>query len=166
MLGAIGDGAAALQAALADLAAESAREDADAGAAIACHLGLLAVRLSRLEPPSPHPCAGTQTPPDLPLVNRFMALAGARLGSGHTVGELAEALGVTAATLDRACRKARGRRAIDLIHDLRFETALTLLRTTRTSQAEIAQDLGFTSLAHFIRAFVDRTGKLPESFRG
>ena len=165
VLGSIGDGAAALSVTLSDLAQESARNARDSAAAIACHLGLLAVRLARLGTPPPRPPAPMQVAPNLPLVNSFLKLAGDRLGKGDTVGDLAESLGVSATTLDRACLRARGRRAIDLIHDLRHETAVDLLRDTTRPLAGIARELGYTSIAHFTRAFVARTGRLPQSFR-
>ncbi|MDO5614227.1 MAG: AraC family transcriptional regulator [Paracoccus sp. (in: a-proteobacteria)] len=165
VLGSIGDNAHALQVTLSDLAVEAARDTTDARAAVTCHLGLLAVRLSRLDPPMRQPAALTHSLPNLPLVDRFMQLAAAELGGGRTVGELAEAMGVSTATLDRACRQTRGRRAIELIHDLRHETAVHLLRDTPQPLAEIARDLGYTGLAHFTRAFVARTGRLPDSFR-
>ncbi|MDO5631554.1 MAG: AraC family transcriptional regulator [Paracoccus sp. (in: a-proteobacteria)] len=165
VLGSIGDEAHALQVTLSDLAVETARDTADARAAVTCHLGLLAVRLSRLDPPARQPAALTHSLPNLPLVDRFMQLAAGELGGGRTIGELADALGVSTATLDRACRQTRGRRAIELIHDLRHETAVHLLRDTRQPLTEISRDLGYTGLAHFTRAFVARTGRLPHSFR-
>lgn len=165
VLGSIGDQATALHLTLSDLAEESSRRTPDARAAVTCHLGLLSVRLSRLEPPPARPPALTQTAPNLPLIDQFLKLAGAELGHSRTIGEMAEALGVSTAALDRACRQTRGRRAIELIHDLRHETAVHLLRQTRQPLTEIARNLGYTGLAHFTRAFVARTGRLPESFR-
>ena len=166
LAGGIGAEGPALRTTLADLAVESHREGPAARAATACHLGLLAVRLARLDPPAPRPALHVASAPDLPLVDRFLQLADAHLGSGRTVGELAEMLGAPTAVLDRACHQARGRRAIELIHDLRHEKAVLFLRGGRLSCTEIARELGYASLAHFSRAFVARTGRLPESFRG
>ncbi|MDO5706852.1 MAG: hypothetical protein Q4G49_17505, partial [Paracoccus sp. (in: a-proteobacteria)] len=79
ILGSIGDHAAALHLTLSDLAEESARGTPDAHAAVTCHLGLLSVRLSRLEPPPPRPAALIQAAPNLPLIEQFLKLAAAEL---------------------------------------------------------------------------------------
>lgn len=163
--GSIGIEAQALKATLTDLTVESQNDGPQARDATRCHLGLLAIRLARLDPPAPRPSLSVATAPDLPLVERFLHLADAHLGSGRTIGELAEMLGAPTAVLDRACYQARGRRAIELIHDLRYEKAVQMLRSSQIGCAEIARELGYVSLAHFTRAFVARTGRLPESFR-
>lgn len=99
------------------------------------------------------------------MVDRFLALAGGQLGRGQTVADLADAMGITTATLDRACHAARGRRAVDLLNDLRLERAARLLRESRQSPTQIAHDLGYSSLGHFTRAFAAATGRSPEVFR-
>lgn len=156
---------AGLGATLTDLASESLAGGRQARDALRCHLGLLAVRLARLDPPPVRPALSVATPPDLPLVDRFLSLADAHLASGRTVGELAEMLGAPTAVLDRACVAARGRRAIELIHDLRHEKAVALLRAGKLGSTDIARELGYAGLAHFTRSFVARTGQLPEAFR-
>ena len=75
-------------------------------------------------------------------------------------------LGSSSAALDRACLSGHGKRAIQMIHDLRFDVALAALRDGNRGLVDIARDLGYASQAHLTRAFVDRTGHLPERFRG
>ena len=81
-----------------------------------------------------------------------------------TLGDLAQELGVTIGMLDRACRAARGRSALDLMYDLRLERAVTLLKERRASPAEIAVRLGYVGLSHMKRAFIAATGRGPEDF--
>lgn len=118
--------------------------------------------LSPERPPAPEPAG---PPQDRNLVERFMALAEARLAGGASLAELAVELRSSMAALDRACTAARGRRAIELIHDLRLERAASLLRQGRQTPAQIAEALGYSSQAHFTRAFVAATGRTPEVFR-
>ncbi|MCQ0970407.1 AraC family transcriptional regulator [Paracoccus sp. TK19116] len=163
--GGIGTDASGLMSLLIQLAREGAEDNRQARAAIGCQLGLLSITLQRLSPAAERPAAAPNTPTDLTLVQRFIALADAELGHGRTVSDLAEELGTTSAALDRACLAARGRRAIQLIHDLRHEQAVRALRRSTRPLDLIARDLGYTSLAHFNRAFVAATGRLPAMFR-
>ena len=100
-----------------------------------------------------------------PLTERFLTLAAQNLASGRTMSELAAMLGCSLATLDNACRQTRGRSALQLTYELRMERAVTALRATRTPITQIAQELGYTSVGHFMRAFADATGRTPEAFR-
>lgn len=144
----------------------SALAEAQAGSARAeALMRLLARRLHDLEPARtarPQPAC---RPLDRSLVTRFLTLAVARLGDPGSLADLAGELGTTIAALDRACLAARGRRAIELMHDLRLERAASMLRHGRQSPAEIASELGYSSHAHFTRAFVAATGRSPETFR-
>ncbi|WP_256445663.1 helix-turn-helix domain-containing protein [Paracoccus everestensis] len=67
--------------------------------------------------------------------------------------------------LDQACMVARGKRAVEVIHDLKLERAAALLRGTNRPTLHIAADLGYSSHGHFIRAFVAATGRTPDRFR-
>lgn len=126
----------------------------------------LSKQLKNLQPARvstrPTPCSNVE---NRPLVEHFLALASTRLKQGTTIAEFAEELGTTTAALDQACRTASGKRAIELIHQLRLEQAISLLRNGYHSPAQIAKELGYTSLAHFTRAFVEATGRKPDSFR-
>lgn len=163
--GMIGEAAPALLAHLHDLAEEARAERPQARQAIGLQLSLLALRLARLQPAPQRISAGTGAPPDLALIARFLRLAGTRLATGETVADLAGTLGTTTAALDSACLKAHGKRAIQMIHDLRYERAVEALRHTDRSTPRIARDLGYPSHANFIRRFVARSGRLPETFR-
>lgn len=149
-----------------ELAREAGRVTPEARIAIACQLSLLALRLARLEPVAQRVPSGPDDNSDLPLAERFVALAQTRLADGSTIADLAGDLGVTTAELDTACQHRHGKRAVDLVHDLRLRRAIQMLRDTAESPARIARMLGYSSLAHLSRACVSATGRLPDSFRG
>lgn len=160
--GSVGDQAGPLLVNLTELVTEAARSH-DRGGLI-CHLNMLSLRLSRLEP-APSRDAASAPEPDRPLVDRFLALALQDLSPCRTLADLAQELGTTLTALDRACRAARGRRAIDLVNELRLERAAELLRHSEWTSARIAQELGYCSQTHFARAFVAATGRTPDIFR-
>lgn len=161
--GSIGASANALLVNLRELVDEAARSPDRA--ALTCHLNLLSLRLSRLDPERDHAAATPPTPSDRPLVDRFLSLAAIEMGTFRTLADLAQDLDTTLTQLDRACHEARGRRAVELLHELRLERAAELLRHTDRPTARIAQDLGYASHTHFTRAFVTATGRTPEAYR-
>ena len=161
--GRIDAAAPALLATLTLLASEAQRSEEARD--LAPHLALLALQLSRLAPgAAPHPPAA-DTAPDRSLLTRFLDLAQRNLATGRTIADLAGDLATTTAELDRTCLAARGHRAIDAMQRLRLDQGFAMLRQTRLPPAQIARQLGFTSLAHFTRAVVEATGRLPETYR-
>lgn len=151
------------------------------GPAMACRLEFLAAVLSQLRDTPPpaapppwriaeaRPASGPASPGQILdgrlLAERFLALARAQLALDRTMAELAGSLGATLAQLDRACRQARGRGALELLYDLRLELALDALRDRDRPVATIAQDLGFSGPGHFMRVFQAATGRTPEAYR-
>ena len=97
------------------------------------------------------------------LAARFASLAARQLGSGSTIGDMADILGCTAATLDRACRSLHGTTALDLLAQLRLAHAQKLLRTTRCPLRLIAHQAGFSSEAHLGRALAAAHRQLATS---
>lgn len=148
-----------------DLMAEARTDGTHARAARECHLALLALRLQRLEPAARHIERPTPENPDLPLADRFLALARTRIADNSTIADFAHDLGATTAELDAACRHKHGKRALDLINDIRLRRAVQMMRETQEDPARIARMLGYSSLAHLSRAFVSATGRLPRQFR-
>lgn len=147
---------------LSDLAAESADPNS---ATTGCLLNLLSLRLRQLDRLRPVEAGDPQAQTGHALLDGFLELAGRRLGQNGSLGDLADELGTTVAALDRACLAARGRRAVEMLHELRLERAVVLLRHSQRSPSRIASDLGYSSHAHFTRAFVAATGRTPEMFR-
>lgn len=139
----------------------------NAGSEALLHPALCALSrlLKKLDPPGPANARSSGGDAEQPLIDRFMALADARLCDGATIADLAGELGCSSATLDRACFDAYGKRAVELLHDLRLERAIDLLRHSNGHPAQIALALGYTSHAHFTRAVIAATGRRPEVFR-
>lgn len=150
-----------IRATLHELALETSRANPRT---LSCLINLLSLRLGLLSPGNAPGCAA-RTRPDRPLVDRFLDLARQRLGGAQTVAELAAELDGSVALLDQACLAAHGKRAIELIHDLQVECAARLLRDTAQPTHRIAADLGYSSHAHFVRAFAAATGRRPDVFR-
>lgn len=146
--------------------AEGTPKDQAARIAMLCQIELISVALSRLtfHRPGQADALGSRTH-SRPLTERFLSLASQNLASGRTMSELAAALGCSLAVLDQACRQTRGRSALELTYELRMERAVSALRTTRVPIPQIAQDLGYSSVGHFMRAFANATGRTPEAFR-
>lgn len=159
-------GAGASDAFSADLAALAARgSDPVAAATAVARIELISAELQRL---------ATRPDPETPalpgaearsIVAAFLDLAGRELGRGRTLADLAEALGTSAAGLEDACRRHRGRGALQLIYDLRLDRARAMLTDGSRSLSQIAADLGFTGIAHLNRVFVAETGRSAEAFR-
>lgn len=161
--GCAGKGAAALLGTLRELVEEAT--NAPDRKALNCHLNLLSLRLTRLDPTPDHRPAAGPALPDRSLVEQFLTLAAAELGNCRTLADQAQDLGTTLTQLDRACIEAKGRRAVELMHELRLERAVEMLRHTDRTPARIAQELGYASQTHLTRAFVDATGRTPEAYR-
>jgi AraC-like DNA-binding protein len=85
--------------------------------------------------------------------------------SGMGVADYAQALGVTPTHLTRCCRIVGGRPAKALLHDRLIYEARRLLTETDLPVWKIAGSLGFSSPAYFTRAFHQRTGQAPLTFR-
>lgn len=135
-------------------------------AATACQMALIAVALSRIDErtaaqdPSTAPIHEAR-----PLTERFIELAQAELAQNQTIAELARKLGHSLAYLDRACQQSRGRSALQVLYDLRLDQAARALRDGDRPVHEIARDLGYSGLGHFIRSFAAATGRSPEAYR-
>lgn len=157
----VGSQAARLEATLREIAVETQDSDPET---LACLITLLSLRLRRLVP-GHAPANPGDGFPDRALIDRFLALARDRMGDCHSVPDLAAELGSSALELDKACLAARGKRAVDLLHDLRLEEAVRRLRETRQPTQRIAAELGYSSHAHFVRALVAATGRTPDVFR-
>ena len=87
------------------------------------------------------------------------------MSQNQTIAELARRLGHSLAHLDRACLQSRGRSALQLLYDLRLERAARALRGSDIPICDIAQELGYAGLGHFMRSFAAATGRSPEAYR-
>lgn len=78
--------------------------------------------------------------------------------------DVAESLGVSAATLSRRLR-SEGLRWRDLVNERRMQAAARLLRQSGRDVAEIALSVGFAESASFIRRFGRHFGMTPGAYR-
>ncbi|MTD98744.1 helix-turn-helix domain-containing protein [Paracoccus sp. YIM 132242] len=157
----VGNHAAQLEATLREIGVETPGGDPGT---LSCLVNLLSLRLRQLAPGRAPDMRDTGFP-DRPLIDRFLALAREQLGESRSVAELAAELGSSTLQLDQACLAAHGKRAVALMHQLRLDCAARMLRETARPTQRIAADLGYSSHAHFIRAFVAATGRTPDAFR-
>lgn len=99
------------------------------------------------------------------LSARFCTRVALHHADGMTMADHAEALGVTATHLTRACKAATGRTAADLLTErILYAARVALLETTVPAQ-DIARHLGFGSAAYFTRFMQQHTGQTPTALR-
>jgi len=130
------------------------------------HLGLLAVWIDRQAERE----KGAEALPGRPvaaqkLVARYASLIERDFRSNRSVADYAEALGVTATHLTRACRATSGKGAHALLEDRMLFDARRLLAETRMPIKDVAASLGYTSAGYFTRAFQRAAGVTPSAFR-
>ena len=77
--------------------------------------------------------------------------------------EVAEAIGVSPRTLQRACHDELGASPRDVILAVKMRRAHDLLTTGRWRVGEVAEQVGFESPYHFSRRFKDLFGRPPSA---
>ncbi|WP_411084641.1 cupin domain-containing protein [Streptomyces sp. cmx-18-6] len=100
-----------------------------------------------------------------PVVSTAMALIDAEPGRAWTMAELARASAVSRATLARRFPAALGETPAAYLTRRRLDLAARRLRDTGDSLERIAQDVGYTSVYAFSRAFRRARGVPPGRFR-
>jgi len=78
---------------------------------------------------------------------------------------VAEAVGVSRRTLDRAFRAHLGRSVIDELNRRRIERCCELLTGTRQSVVSIARQVGFRNEPYLFRVFRKQMGMTPKQYR-
>ena len=99
------------------------------------------------------------------LVQRYRVMLEKNFHHQRPVQFYAEALGITADHLSRACRATAGQGALQLMHDRVALEARRLLAYTQGSVTDIARELGFDDPGHFSRFFAKAVGKAPSLYR-
>jgi len=100
-----------------------------------------------------------------PLVRRARDAYREEMANPPSTAQLAERLGVSRATLDRAVAADLGISPAKLLMRLRIDEARRLLRNTKMSVSEIAYALGFCNPAYFTNAFRRAEGSAPRVWR-
>jgi CheY-like chemotaxis protein len=86
--------------------------------------------------------------------------------SNYSVDWLADEVGLSRRQIDRRIRASTGKTAAQLMRHLRLIRASQLLRARGGPVSEIAHAVGFSSPAHFAKAFRDRFGVPPSEHAG
>lgn len=100
------------------------------------------------------------------LVKRALLLMQQNIDSPLSVAEVALRLDINRRQLERRFQGALGMPPTLAYKIMRLEYAEFLLRNTAYPVTEIATSAGFCDASHFIRAFRERRGTTPASFRG
>lgn len=79
--------------------------------------------------------------------------------------EVAGKFGVSVFVVRNAFKRLLGKNFLEYLHQLRIRRASSLLTATDMSVAEIAYDVGFSSLRSFTRVFKETTGMSATDFR-
>jgi len=98
-------------------------------------------------------------------LHRFRALVETRLTEHWPVTRYAQELGMSESSLNRVCRIAAGKSALEVIQDRMTLEARRRLIHVAGSVASLAYELGFEDPAYFWRFFRRRTGLTPTEFR-
>jgi AraC-like DNA-binding protein len=82
-----------------------------------------------------------------------------------SVDELAEAACMSRSTFYRHFRRALGVTPLQYVTRVRMERACTLLRGPDRTVTDVALDLGFRSVSHFITTFKQHVGTTPRAYQ-
>ena len=129
------------------------------------HTGLLSVWLERQAGVGWRDAAELSSTASQRLASAFTALLERDFREGRSVAEYASQLGITPTHLSRACKTASGRPASAILQDRVHYEARRMLQETRMPIKDVAASLGFRSAAYFTRAFQQKTGMTPSTFR-
>ncbi|MGV6875030.1 helix-turn-helix domain-containing protein [Pseudochelatococcus sp. B33] len=102
---------------------------------------------------------------DYDLLVRYRALLETHFRSERSLSFYANALAVTPARLNTACKARAGKTASDLLYERVIIEAKRYLVYTESSVAQVAHLTGFDDPAYFNRFFAQRIGISPGAFR-
>ena len=100
-----------------------------------------------------------------PIVGRAMAHLHRDPRQGWTLQTLSRACGASRSVLDERFRKLVGCAPMQYLASWRLQLAARKLRTTAQNIAEVAEGVGYGSVASFSRAFKRHTGVSPSEWR-
>lgn len=102
---------------------------------------------------------------DHDLLVRYRALLEGHFRTMRNLGFYADALAVTRARLNAACKARAGKTASDLLHERIVMEAKRYLVYSESGVAQVAHMTGFDDPAYFNRFFTQRVGVSPGAFR-
>jgi AraC-like DNA-binding protein len=98
-------------------------------------------------------------------VQRTLSYCEENYDSNITVEEIAAAVGISSAHLQRLFKEATASTLIEKINQLRIEKAKLLLETSILPVVDIAINVGFNNRQHFTHTFIKLTGCSPAIYR-
>lgn len=98
------------------------------------------------------------------VVRRALAYMRENLSRKISLAELADYVGLSAAHLSRLIKKDTGKSFIDVLNQIRLETAVQLLREGRYKVYEVSNMVGIDNYAYFYQFFKKETGKSPTEY--
>ena len=99
------------------------------------------------------------------LVTRIKRYIDSHLKDGPSLTDIADHYHFSREYLLRVFKKEEGVTILSYINDLKLDKAKARLTGTSMQVREIAEDLGFSSTAYFIRFFRTKTGMSPQAWR-
>lgn len=99
-------------------------------------------------------------------LGRVVEMLNDRWNDDLSVTEIAAAVNVHPKTVSKHFPRYVGCTLGEYRRRIKIESSLSLIRSTKTSLTEIAQNCGFYDQSHFITAFKQLTGLRPRQFRG
>ena len=99
------------------------------------------------------------------LVTRIKNYIQENLQEGPSLTAIADHFHFSREYLLRVFKKEEGVTILQYINDTKMNEAMRMLQTSELAIKEIAEILGFSSSAYFIRFFRTKTGKSPNEFR-
>lgn len=100
-----------------------------------------------------------------PIVERALGYLEARLFDPLRLAEVARHAGASPSTLLRAFKRAVGASPSSYLRGRRLDEAMLLLKSRRYTVGEVAERVGYQSLASFTHAFSRQFGELPSAVR-
>ena len=111
------------------------------------------------------PMAAIETPAQrqaLRQLHKIEGLMRSRLGAALSLGELADAAGMSVRSLNTLCQRCYGQAPMERLRNLRLEAVRDRLLGRRdVSITEVALEHGFGHLGRFARYYRERFGELP-----
>jgi len=99
------------------------------------------------------------------LATQFKHLVEKHFKQQRSVWAYAKIMNITPRHLTNVVRDSTGRRPLEIIHDILFLEAKSLLRATDKTVTEIAHELCFDDQSHFSHFIKKRTGSTPVELR-
>lgn len=147
-----------------DIADEFAQPAMARGSQLSAQLTSILVRLLRLK--AARAGVDALTPDrDTTLVSAYRSMIEARFRSEKSIAHYADALHVTPARLNAACKARLGKTASEVINARVVTEAKRALLFTEQGVGQIGYGLGFEDPAYFNRFFARQTGLAPGQFR-